>query len=447
MLAAAWKPRMGFSVRCVTGLLYCSYFRPGPKRRGGPLVTTADFQLWGLGVRGLRFRSRIRAGADLGDSNTWPGTSPTMQLLEGYAEYSTRVATAQIGRTYAVTRLGFTGFDGARVDVRSLGRRLTASAYGGWGLSRGVALPLTSPALNPLDDATPQRRQGVTGATLGWRSATLSAQAVYEREWAGSDAIISQRVGAEASFNPGLGISLAAGADYDIAAGFWGSTDFQVSYSTDRFARLTAGVRSYRPHFDLWTIWGAFNPVPYRSVYGRGRVSPFAGLEIRGRAEFYEFDDADALTPLVTVETGGWRWSAGSTYDLSNELTLSADYHREVGPGAASRGISGNVQLEPVDQFSASFFAGRLERPLEFRFNDAQVWMFGTSLDFEPFRGVRVTANLRRYDERRDRPDAAAFDWEQFRFSLGASVYFGSHIATSHVPPAVLRVPMRSQRK
>ena len=86
----------------------------GPELRGGPLTSTFDGSIWGFGVSGLSFHFKARAGVDVGDSDVWPGTQPALQLLEGYAEYATRAITAQMGRTHVISRLGWTGLDGAK---------------------------------------------------------------------------------------------------------------------------------------------------------------------------------------------------------------------------------------------------------------------------------------------------------------------------------------------
>ena len=64
----------GFAVRCPPGSAYCFYFRAGPELTGGPLVTTADLTLWGLGIRGLSVRVNGRVGVDLGER---PGPAPS----------------------------------------------------------------------------------------------------------------------------------------------------------------------------------------------------------------------------------------------------------------------------------------------------------------------------------------------------------------------------------
>jgi hypothetical protein len=78
----------GIATYCVPGLPYCTFFRPGAVRRGGPFTTTADFTMWGLGVSGLSVHALARVGAAIGSADAWPATSPAVQLLEGYAEYA-----------------------------------------------------------------------------------------------------------------------------------------------------------------------------------------------------------------------------------------------------------------------------------------------------------------------------------------------------------------------
>ena len=62
-----------FAVRCPTGSAHCFYFRAGPELTGGPMVTTADLTLWGLGIPGLSVRLNGRLGLDLvsGHHHVW----------------------------------------------------------------------------------------------------------------------------------------------------------------------------------------------------------------------------------------------------------------------------------------------------------------------------------------------------------------------------------------
>ncbi|MBW8840022.1 MAG: hypothetical protein JF602_09255, partial [Gemmatimonadetes bacterium] len=86
-----------FSVRCPPGSAYCFYFRGGPELTGGPMVTTVDLTLWGLGITGLSVRANGRLGLDLDGDETWPGTEPAVQVTEAYAEYSRRQFTVRGG--------------------------------------------------------------------------------------------------------------------------------------------------------------------------------------------------------------------------------------------------------------------------------------------------------------------------------------------------------------
>ena len=432
----------GFAVSCLPGMATCSYFAPGAERRGGPLVTTADLSLWGLGVEGLRVRATGRLGVRLGDADAWPGADPALQLLEAYAEYAARRFTVQLGRTHRATRFGWIGFDGALGTVRATDE-VAFTAYGGWGLARGVALPVTSPALNPLDDFQPRDRQLVAGADAIVRLPWLTGRVLYQREVdPGIDAFVSERAGADLALRPLPGVSLTAGGDFDLASGWFGSGEVTAGYLTPAGrASVTFGGRRYRPHFPLWTIWGAFSPVPYRAAFGSAAVRPLDRLELRLRGEAFAYDDAEADTPLGDVEENGWRWSWGATVRARPDLTVDGGFHAEYGPGGSSRGFEAAVTWLPRSDVTLTAHGAQLLRPLEFRFDESTVWVVGFDGSAELTPRVRITASAVRYDEVRDRPDAAAFDWDQFRLSAGLRVSLGAAFDRARLPPAILRIP------
>ena len=166
-----------FAVRCPPGGAYCFYFRGGPELTGGPMVTTADLTLWGLGIPGVSVRVNGRLGLDLDGDETWPGTEPAVQMIEAYAEYAHRQFTVRGGRQLLVHRLGVTGFDGGRGIVRVGRSGVEVDGYAGLGLARATALTPTSPALDPLDEFQPQSRQILAGAALGYQGRLWNAQA------------------------------------------------------------------------------------------------------------------------------------------------------------------------------------------------------------------------------------------------------------------------------
>ena len=171
-----------FSARCPPTTQFCYIFRPGERRRGGPAFTSADLNLWGLGVRGVRVHLNARAGVDLGTADAWPGTDPAVQLMEGYAEYAADRITGRAGRQLLANRLGWSGFDGVRVIGRLPHYGLDAELYGGLGLGQASALTASSPALDPLDDFQPRSRQILFGAAVGWRASAADVRFDYQRE-------------------------------------------------------------------------------------------------------------------------------------------------------------------------------------------------------------------------------------------------------------------------
>ena len=429
----------GFAVRCTPGHTVCSFFRPGPRLASDPLVTSADLTVWGLGLAGLSLRGNARWGVDLSGDEFWPGSRPSVQLVEGYAEYSTEVVTGRVGRQHVTGRLGWNGFDGADLMFRAPRLGLDASGYVGWGLARAASVPINSPSLNPLDDYQLPRRALVAGAELGWRSQYADARVEYRREVDPSvDFFIAERTALTAVFRPVPRLRLSGSAEYDLAQGWWGTSDLSLRY-TAALLSADVGARRYRPFFELWTIWGAFSPVPYTAVEGSLAVSPLRQLRLRVSGERYWFDESGAETALATFEDRGWRFSLGATALLDPALTVDGGYHAEFGPGASSRTWDGRVTWLPMPSVSLALFGSSLTRPLEFRFDEAQVDAVGLDAELRASQRLRLGLSGSQYFEDRRRPDARAFDWNQFRLQARVTWLFGSDADQARLPPAIHR--------
>ena len=95
----------------------------------------------------------------------------------------------------------------------------------------------------------------------------------------------------------------------------------------------------------------------------------------------------------------------------------------------------------PKKLFSLTVHGGYLLRPLEYRWNDSKVWTLGFRGDLQLRDQLYLNAEAIRYDETRNRPDAAAFSWDQTRINLGVTLVFSSQMKTRGLHPAILRIP------
>lgn len=425
----------GFAVRC-TGGTYCYYTRPGEALRGIPVSTTASVILWGLGVPGLTINATGRLVADLGPDDVWPATDPAGQLIEGYGEYRRSSIIARGGRLLLASRLEPLGFDGASVGGRFRDGSIEVTGYGGWGLARAAVLPITSPALNPLDEFRPAKRQIVAGAEAAWRSSIYDARAEYRREIDPQDHnIVSERtalsVGAQlAPFH------VAGSVDYNIAEAELGSADVVVTYIQPRFT-VTGGARRYKPFFSLWSLFSAFSPVPYNAVNASADVRATRRLTLHGRGELYHYQNAEVSTALVPdLEEGGWRASGGGTLTLNPQWSVDANLGFEHGPGAAARFADGALRWMPNAKYTFDVHGGALDRPLELRFYDATSLWVGARGERQFGSQYRFWAEAQIVHDERNRPDPGASSLSQFRIRTGVSASFGTSADRLPLPPA-----------
>ena len=427
----------GYAVTCVNGQPQCYFYRAGPPLSGGPFVTSANLTAWGFGVRGLSVHATGRLSENIGSSDAWPGTSPSLQLIEGYAEYAGPAFTARLGRQIETGRLGWYGYDGGRLAWRVPRSSLTAIGYAGFGLANPTALPVTSDVVNPLGDFQPPKRQWLAGAAVEWQKRLGDVRVDFEREIdLATKNIVSKRTALAASVGPLANWSLLGSADYDLARGLWGSAELTLLQRQPRFGG-SLGVRQYRPYFDLWSIWGVFSPVPYTAANAAAWASPMRGLTLRAGGERYRYANAEAETPLVAELTRGWRWNVSADYAVRPTVNVNAAYHAEFGPGAALSGVEGSASYVPSAALSLTVHAGHMVRPLEYRVEEPALTWLGVAARYVVSNRLRLGAEATHYAEDRRRPDSAAIDWSQMRFAASLSWLFGASIDELPLPRAV----------
>jgi hypothetical protein len=82
-----------------------------------------------------------------------------------------------------------------------------------------------------------------------------------------------------------------------------------------------------------------------------------------------------------------------------------------------------------------------VKRPLEYRFNEAVAHTIGVNAEFEASTAVRLGVSASRYDESHDRPDAAAYDWDQFRLAARVVLQLGRGADLQGLPPSIRMLP------
>jgi hypothetical protein len=186
--------------------------------------------------------------------------------------------------------------------------------------------------------------------------------------------------------------------------------------------------------------------VGYTGIRGSLTVTPLPDLSLRARGIRFWFEETETETPLARVEDRGWQVAIGATYAVRPDLVLSADHATEFGPGGSSASLSGSVSWLPQASLSLSVLGGRLNRPLEFRFDEATLYHAGLEADWRISAQWHATVSATRFFEERDRPDAAAFDWDQTRLHARVTLLLRSETDVFRLPPALRTRPRAGSR-
>ncbi|MBS1241071.1 MAG: hypothetical protein H6R40_498, partial [Gemmatimonadetes bacterium] len=372
----------------------------------------------------------------------WPATEPNAQLLEGYLEYERDWLKLRGGRLLLASRLQPMGFDGGWARGRWAGASLEFTGSGGWGLGQAAVVPVTSPVLNPLDEWRPVQRQLVAGGEIAWMPGPVDVRAEYRREVDPDlNYFVSERASLSFNAQPYRFLRATGGADWNMDYGELGSADLTLTYLGKQFT-VSAGGRRYQPYFNLWTLWGAFSPVPYNALNASAQVNPISWLTLRARGERYWYEDSGADAPLVAVEDRGYRASAGGTIVPDSHWTLDGSYLLEFGPGASSRYFDVGVTYQPLTTLQLGASGGRVYRPLELRYYDATGTWVGGRASWSFANQMSIWGDGQYFKDTRDKPDAGANNWDQVRVRAGVTITFGSNVdRRAPLPPARRSLP------
>jgi hypothetical protein len=407
----------GRVVRCVPGEAYCANVRPGGRTSSVPVVHDMEANAWGLGT-GVRLFAHVRARTSFGgDAGLWPQGDDAFDVLAAYGELERTRVRVRLGRQWHVSGLGFYNFDGLSVAARPV-RSVWIEAYGGRSLLRGLNESRGGGALEAVEAFAPPSSGVLLGTYARYRRDTrLAIGGGYHVELrTDGRGLYSELAMADAMFRAG-GLSLAGSVELDVASA--ALNEARMSVSTVSLGRVTLNgeLRRYRPYFELWTIWGAFDPVGFDELRSGAAWSPTPHVIVRGEASYRRYGEAGRMQGLAALRTDGWGLGAGVTWSPTAPWQLDASWHVEVAAGAARRDVQGVLSRRFGDVATLSVQGLAFQRFYEFRLDESTVAGLGGEASVRASDRLRVFATAAAY-RHLGAGDLAAMDWTQRRATL-----------------------------
>ena len=414
-------------VSCAPGATFCYFYRPEAVRSTTPVVQDLDLSGWGFGVEGLRVYANVRLRTAFGADEFWPRTDDHFDAFAAYVELDRRTYRVRLGRDHQISGLGYYGYDGGSVVLRLLEERVRLQAYGGWGLERGLAEPVTSDALASLEEFQPRDRNLLFGFRGSARPLPgVSLGAIYQREIeTDRSGITSERIAVDGAYSPTLGVWLRGHADYDLATGWWGKAGATVGWSPRPILYVEGRLFRYRPVFSLQTIWAAFSPTPYSGWGLSVTVHPSPDLSLAVEGERRAYGDTDADVPFHVTTDRTWRAGARGHWQPTEWAEVAGGYSLDFTFGAAFSAGEGRLRIRPADDWTIGVRTSAFQQLEEFRVGEGRVWSVGGELEWRRTTAT-LWASIDRYRHDRRGADAVDPDWTQTRAAAGLAFYLGS---------------------
>lgn len=397
----------------------CFVYRPDTREQAIALSQDVRLTAWGFGVAGLSATAYVRVRQEAGDV-LWPRADDTFDALVAYAEYDRSPVRVRVGRQYATGGLGFSSFDGASVLVRA-GPALSAEVYGGRSLARGLSEP-RSEAIQGFEDLVPDPSVYLIGADATGRIASIAVGARYQREiFADRSALASERASIDGTFVTGP-VRLTGSADYDLAFGRFGKADLRARAGLGAGVAIEAVGRRYVPYFELWTIWGFFDPVAWDE--GEMMLSwtrEHFGLLAAGAIRRYEETGVNVLGPELPRDAR--RLRAGGWWRPAAAIWIDAAWRYETGFGSLSGGIDATVRWQASERLSVRVSGTRFDQIEEFRLGQGTVLGGSMSARLALTGRLDFEGGASLYDQTSTRPDTP--DWTQRRLWTSLRIEFG----------------------
>jgi hypothetical protein len=392
-----------------------------------PLTQDLQVNVWGIGT-GVRLYGEFRGRASAGDeTNLWPQSDDQFDVVAAYAEIDRGPFRARAGRQWKTSALGFYNFDGASVLWRAH-KTLTTEVYGGWSMQPGESDYLTDAAIAGIEPYAPDVDNHLVGGEVTLRFGPRAIlTGLYQREIRTDRAgLNSERAAADASFRTSS-FSLDGGVEADIANEVLNEARLRLSVPIGTRFSTALEARRYRPYFDLWTIWGAFNPIGFKEALATAQWQSRSGmssLRIGGGLRSYEDDNGGV--EFERLRDDGWRVLADAAWTPWPVVTFSGGYRADIGFGASrSQGdVGARINFGTSSYISASAVAFQMINELQVR--DGTVFGVGTDGMFGLPGSSRLGWSFAVYRHENEEP-VTTNDWNQVRGSVFLEWSVGSN--------------------
>jgi hypothetical protein len=277
-----------------------------------------------------------------------------------------------------------------------------------------------------VESFIPDNNAWLFGAAAELNANQIAGSVRYQREiWGDRAALVSERAAIDVRSNAWRWASIEAAADYDVAYNRLGKAHLSLRRQLfDNELSLDVTARRYLPFFELWTIWGAFSPVPYHEFEAGAGWRANQRTVLDARAGYRRYSDTDAEVFIAPAADESWRLTLRARRQLSDPLTIDAEYRVETGFGAFLSSGEASVAWAASERLQAGIYGTAFQQILEFRTGEAAVLGLGAHVEWQITSALTATGQATLYRQSFDnRP--SALNWTQKRASLGVDWSFG----------------------
>lgn len=411
----------GTVVVCIPGE-FCRWFPSGDEETVSLVTEDVRVSAW-PGIEGLAVHAHVRGR--YGSDGFWPRADEEVEAVYAYLSYDQELFKVRAGRQHRTNGLGYYNFDGAAAQWKGFDP-VRVEVYGGWSLARNLNQPRTGSLLEDADEFAPDARGLLFGVdvTARWGQRATGGF-TYQREIRSDElALYTERMAGDVGLRLGrMAVDLAA--DYDLGWEEFNEASIRVAAPIAAGFQAMGQARRYTPHFELWTIWGAFSPVGYDE--GRLWVAwsdPNGRLRVEGGGAYRTYEETDAGARFAALEDDGWSGFGRVRWGSRRGWFADGSYRAEESSGAARYGGDLSVGYDfrsgrwiSVQGTSTTSFS-------EFRLGEQVTAGGGVAGAWRLDEDIRITGGWSVYDVTfDDRPRVE--NWTQQRGHLGVSYRFG----------------------